>query len=206
MMGIFLAWKMEELKRMNKSRVEAITDGIIAIAATIMVLELGLPSTNDLSGLMELRLTFLAYVISFFMIYIVWLLHHDLFSKAEVISRRTFMVNGVWIFMLTLVPFTTAWVGSAPDAFLPEFLYPLNMLLWSGAFQWLDYQIRQDNPGAERDVTTRFSVRMILYGGYILSMILAFVKPVLSLYVIGALAIMSFVVTFRGAREAGEIG
>lgn len=193
-----------ECRQMNKSRVEAITDGIIAIAATIMVLELGLPSTNDLSGLMELRLTFLAYVISFFMIYIVWALHHDLFQKAEIISRRTFMVNGVWIFMLTLVPFTTAWVGSAPDAFLPEFLYPLNMLLWSGAFQWLDFQIRRDNPGVERDATTKFSVRVILYAGYILGMVLAFVKPVLSLYVIGILAVISFIVTFRGAKESAK--
>ena len=117
------------------------------------------------------------------------------------VTRRTFLVNGVWIFMLTLVPFTTAWVGSAPVAFLPEFLYPLNMLLWSGAFQWLDYQIRLDNPGVERDVTTRFSVRVILYGGYVLSMVAAFVKPILSIYIIGILMIVSFVVTFWGNKK-----
>ena len=70
---------------MNKSRVEAITDGIVAIAATIMVLELGIPSANDWSGLLEIRHTFLAYVISFKMIYIVWAMHHDLFKKATVI-------------------------------------------------------------------------------------------------------------------------
>ena len=92
---------------MNKTRVEAITDGIIAIAATIMVLELGVPTTNDFSGLLELRHTFLAYVISFMMIYIVWSMHHDLFEKAKVVTRQTFMINGVWIFMLTLVPLTT---------------------------------------------------------------------------------------------------
>lgn len=186
---------------MNKTRVEAITDGIVAIAATIMVLELGVPSANDWSGFLEIRHTFLAYVISFAMIYIVWSMHHDLFQKAKVITRRTFLVNGIWIFMLTLVPFTTAWVGSAPDAFLPEFLYPLNLLLWSAAFQWLDYQIRKDNPGVPRDTTTALPIRALMYGGYALCMVVAFIKPILSIYVIGASTVVMFVWVFvKGNR------
>ncbi len=72
------------------------------------------------------------------MIWLVWAMHHDLFEKAEVITRKTFLVNGIWLFLLTIVPFTTAWVGSAPYSFLPEFLYPLNLLLWSGRFScWI---------------------------------------------------------------------
>ncbi|MGN1382487.1 MAG: TMEM175 family protein [Eubacterium sp.] len=185
---------------MVKSRVEAITDGIVAIAATIMVLELGIPSRNDWKGLQELRHTFLAYVISFMMIYTVWAMHHDLFHKAELISRKTFLVNGVWIFMLTLVPFTTAWVGSAPDAVVPEMLYPLNLLLWSIAFQWLDYQIRKDNPEVPRDDSTVLHVRVVLYGGYILSMILAFIKPILSISVIGLLTVVFFIWTFLNRK------
>ena len=186
---------------MNKSRIEAITDGIIAIAATIMVLELGIPETNDVEGLIRLRHTFLAYVISFFMIYIVWSMHHDLFEKAEYISRRTFLANGVWIFMLTLVPFTTAWVGKSPDAFLPEFFYPMNLLMWSGTFHWLDYLIRKDNPGVERDASTRLPVRLLMYGGYTLCMVLAFIKPILSTRVLGILTMVMFVWTFFGIRK-----
>ena len=189
---------------MNKARVEAITDGIIAIAATIMVLELGLPATNDLSGLIELRLTFLAYVTSFFMIYIVWSMHHDLFKKAAVISKRAFVINGVWIFMLTLVPFSTKWVGSAPDAFLPEFLYPLNLLLWSGAFQWLDHQIRIDNPGVVSDASSKVLLIALMYGGYVLGMALAFIKPVLSIYVVGVLMLACFVFTFVSNKKANK--
>lgn len=103
-------------RNISKSRLEAITDGIIAIAATIMVLELHTPVTNDWAGLLEERTTLVAYLISFFMIYIVWRMHHDLFRAAEAISRRAFLYNGIWIFFLTLVPFTTGWVGPAPDA------------------------------------------------------------------------------------------
>lgn len=186
---------------MQKSRVEALTDGIIAIAATIMVLELGIPSAKGIAGLLEIRHTFLAYIISFFMIYIVWSMHHDLFRKAEVISRRTFMVNGVWIFVLTLVPFTTAWVGSDPYDVLPEFLYPLNLFLWSAAFQWLDHEIVKDNPGTEKDSSTELLTKVIMYGGYILCMILALIKPVLSIYVIGLSTVGMFIWIFAGDRR-----
>ena len=186
---------------MQKSRVEALTDGIIAIAATIMVLELGIPSAKGIAGLLEIRHTFLAYVISFFMIYIVWSMHHDLFRKAEYISRGAFMVNGVWIFILTLVPFTTAWVGSAPYDKLPEFLYPLNLLLWSIAFQWLDHEIVKDNPGIEKDASTGLVIRSVMYGGFILCMILAMIKPILSIYVIGISTVVMFLWTFAGGRR-----
>ena len=186
---------------MNKSRIEAITDGIIAIAATIMVLELGIPKAGDWTALREIRHTFLAYVTSFFMIYIVWSMHHDLFHKAERISRKTFMVNGIWIFFLTLVPFSTAWVGSAPYALAPEFLYPLNLLLWSAAFHWLDYRIGKDNPGVERDSSTTFPIRLVMYGTYALCMALSFVKPEFSIYLIGVSTVVMFIWTFTGRKK-----
>ena len=170
---------------MNKSRVEAITDGIIAIAATIMVLELGIPAEDDLEGLVELRHTFLAYANSFFVIYIGWLMHHDLFLKANLLSRRTFLVNGFWIFFLTLVPFTTAWVGDSPNATLPEFLYPLNLFIWRLSFQWLEYRIQKDNTQIPKKDRSKPISRALIYCIYLICMVLAFIKPILSIYVIG---------------------
>ena len=101
---------------MNKERLVAFTDAIVAIAATIMVLELHTPITDDWQGLREEWPTFLAYLISFSVIYVVWYNHHNLFAKAEVVTTRTFLLNGLWLFFLTLVPFTTGWVGSAVGA------------------------------------------------------------------------------------------
>ena len=92
----------------------------------------------------------------------------------------------------------------APDAFLPEFLYPLNLLLWSGSFHWLDHQIRKDNPEAERDASTGFPIRAVMYAGFILSMGLAFVKPILSIYVIVFLMITCFVFAFISSKKAGR--
>ena len=74
---------------MNKNRLEAFSDAIIAIAATIMVLELHIPKLNNLSGLWEEWPVFLAYFISFTLIYAVWYNHHNLFKKANYISKQT---------------------------------------------------------------------------------------------------------------------
>lgn len=192
---------MTEHRTVNKGRLEAITDGIIAIAATIMVLELHIPDTNDWRGLLEERSTLLAYLISFFMIYIVWRMHHDLFNKAEVISRKTFMINGLWLFFLNLVPFVTGWVGSAPDANVPEFLYPLDMFLWSLCFQLMDRQIVRDNPGAERADSTGFTDRVIMYGGYIVCMALAYIAPRWSMRGVGILTLIILFRTMRSNRK-----
>ena len=181
---------------MNRQRVEAITDGIIAIAATIMVLELKIPSIQDWAGLLEIRHTFFAYLSSFFIIYIVWSMHHDLFRKAEVLTRRAFMINGVWIFFLTLVPFTTAWISNAPDATVSEFFYPLNLLLWCGAFQWLSWQIRKDNQITTKDASSRSKLRIFMYVIFAVCIILSFIKPVLSLYVIWIATVVMLVWTF----------
>ena len=116
-------------------------------------------------------------------------MHHDVFEKAKVITRQAFFINGAWIFMLTLVPFTTKWAGTAPKAVVPEFLYPMNMLLLSASFQWLDHRITKDNPGTKRHNTTSSGLRIVMYAVYVVCMVLAFIKPVISIYVLGISAI-----------------
>ena len=147
---------------MNKGRLEAFTNAIAAIAATVMVLELKTTLSGDLQGLLAQRHVLLAYLT---MIYIVWYNHHNFFQKAERITKHTFFINELWLFFLTPVPFTTGWVGTAPDAAVPELLYPLNLLAWSSAFHLLDRQILQDNAGAVRENSTRALDRVFMYGG-----------------------------------------
>ena len=178
---------------MNKERLVAFTDAIVAIAATIMVLELGVPAMKNWQGFWEERVVFLAYIVSYMMIYLVWFMHHNLFQKAEIITTRTFLINGVWLFFLTLVPFVTAWIGKAPDATPPAVLYTVDMLCWSACFQWLDYQIRKDNPGTDRDSSTRLADRLIMYIGYALCLALAFVLPKMVLPVIGIISIIMII-------------
>lgn len=186
---------------MNKNRLEAFTDAIIAIAATIMVLELHVPESDTLAGLLEEWPVFLAYFISFTLIYAVWYNHHNLFKKAQNITTQTYIFNGIWVFLLTLVPFTSNWVGSSPDDTLPAVLFTLILLLWSVMFQILDWQILKDNPDAKRDVTNRFSYRFALYGGYAIALILAFMIPLYSLIGIGIISVSMMLVMFFGSRR-----
>lgn len=162
---------------MNKERLAAFTDAIAAIVATIMVLELGIPDDPSFGGLWAERGVFLAYAVSYLMIYVVWRMHHDLFEKAEVISSSAFAVNGVWLFFLTLVPFTTAWVGASPGETVPALLYTIDLALWAACSQWLDHAICTDNPGAERDASNRLLERAVIYGGYAVCAVLSFVFP-----------------------------
>ncbi|KRL78844.1 TMEM175 family protein [Secundilactobacillus paracollinoides] len=175
---------------MNKARLEAFTDDVIAIAATIMVLELHTPKTDSLRGLLTDWPVLLSYIISFTLIYIVWYSHHNAFNKAKLITTKTFLYNGMWLFTLTLVPFATAWVGEHPDAAVPELFYLVILLIWALIFQLMDEQIIRDNPKVKRDASNNLRTRIILYGGYIVGMILAFVWPISALFLVALITVV----------------
>ena len=109
------------------------------------------------------------------------------------------MVNGIWIFMLTLVPFSTAWVGAAPFEFLPEFLYPLNLLLWVLAFHWLGHQIKRDNPGIGWDDPVYYVWQLYPLHG------LSFIRPEMSINLIGFSAVVLFIRTFFGKNATRKM-
>lgn len=173
---------------MNKNRLEAFTDAVIAIAATIMVLELQPPDGVSLHSLAAEWPTMVAYLLSFWLIYVVWFSHHNLFNKAKSISTRTFLLNGLWLFTLTLVPFATAWVGRHADKTLPEVCYLVVLLLWSITFQLMDESVLKDNPGIDRDFSNRRQFRLWLYGGTVAGIILALFWPLAALICVGAIS------------------
>ena len=181
----------------NKERLVAFTDAIIAIAATIMVLELVTPEDTTLQGLLSQWPVFIAYLTSFDLIYLVWLNHHNAFQKIEHVTICIFVLNGIWTFFLTLVPFTTRWVGEHPNDTLPEFLYVFIMFAWSLMFQIMDNQILKDFPGTKPDVTNNRKVRILLYLAYAAAMIVSFFAPIASLIMILVIVVILTVVIFR---------
>lgn len=184
---------------MNKARLEALTDAILAIAATIMVLELTPPEKPELTALFHEWPTLLAYIVSFSLIYLVWFNHHNIFKKANIISQKTFVYNGVWLFFLTLVPFTTAWVGRNPHETIPQVVYLINLMLWSFTFQLMDASIIKDN-NTEKDYTTSRFFVSLLYGGILLSMALSFIQPILSLITLLIVIVLLFISMLSGKR------
>lgn len=183
--------------KINKERLVAFTDAIIAIAATIMVLELVTPEDTSIRGLLSQWPTFLAYLTSFDLIYLVWLNHHNAFQKIEHVTMRVFVWNGIWTFFLTLVPFTTRWVGEHPNDTLPEFLYVFIMFAWSLIFQLMDNQIMKDFPGTMPDVTNSRKVRIPLYIGFVIALTVSFVVPILSLLLLLVIVVILTIGIFR---------
>src|SRR4051812_17042027 len=96
---------------MTTGRLEAFSDGVIAILITIMVLELKVPHGSELADLAPLFPTVLSYVLSFVFLGIYWNNHHHLFQVARTVSGPTLWANLHLLFWLSLVPFVTAWMG-----------------------------------------------------------------------------------------------
>src|SRR5215213_798629 len=111
------------LARMSKGRLEAFSDGVIAIIITIMVLELHAPKGADWAALSELTPIFFSYVLSFIFIGIYWNNHHHLLQAAKQVNGPTLWANLHLLFWLSLVPFVTGWMGENDFAQLPVALY-----------------------------------------------------------------------------------
>ena len=108
---------------MSKGRMEAFSDGVIAILITIMVLELTVPHGDDLAALRPLIPIFLSYVLSFVFLGIYWNNHHHLFQVVERVDGRVLWANMHLLFWLSLVPFVTGWMGENNFSVWPVALY-----------------------------------------------------------------------------------
>jgi len=121
---------------MSKSRMEAFSDGVIAILITIMVLELKAPHATDWSALAPLAPVFVAYVLSFVYLGIYWNNHHHMLHAARKVTGRVLWANLHLLFWLSLLPFATAWMGENHFAALPTALYGA-VLLCAAIAYWL---------------------------------------------------------------------
>ena len=126
---------------MNKSRLEAFSDGVIAILITIMVLELHVPQGGDLSALAPLVPVFLTYVLSFVILGIYWNNHHHLLQATKQIDGRIMWANLNLLFWLSLFPFVTGWMGENHFAPVPTAVYGAVMLLAGISYYMLEMLI-----------------------------------------------------------------
>ena len=114
---------------MSKGRLEAFSDGVIAILITIMVLELRPPHEPELGALRPLIPVFLAYVLSFLYLGIYWNNHHHMLQMTQRVSGGVLWANTHLLFWLSLVPFVTAWMGEHPRVSIPTAAYGLVQLM-----------------------------------------------------------------------------
>ena len=119
---------------MSKGRLEAFSDGVIAIIITIMVLELKVPHGSDLAAVRPLLPVFLSYVLSFVFLGIYWNNHHHLLQAVKHVNGRVLWANLHLLFWLSLIPFVTGWMGENHFEALPVAAYGVILLLSGTAY------------------------------------------------------------------------
>ncbi len=125
----------------DATRLEAFSDGVLAVIITIMVLDLRPPSGTDFASLHTLLPTVAAYAMSFVFIGIYWNNHHHMIRAAGGIDGRAMWANLHLLFWLSLVPFTTSWLGANPTAAVPTALYALLLLFDAIAYMILQHTL-----------------------------------------------------------------
>lgn len=123
---------------MTKGRVEAFSDGVLAIVITIMVLELKVPHGDQLGAVLPLWPVFVSYVVSFVHVGIYWNNHHHMFHRVEKVDGWVLWANLHLLFWLSLMPFATGFMGENQFAPVPVALYVLDLLMCALAYALLE--------------------------------------------------------------------
>ena len=191
---------------MTKNRLEAFSDGVVAILITIMVLELRVPHGTDAGALRPLLPVFLAYVLSFVFLGIYWNNHHHMLHTAERVNGKILWANLHLLFWLSLIPFATGWMGQNHVASLPTALYGVILLFAAVAYTILQVAIvREHGPESKLhqaiggDIKGKMSIAL-----YVAAIPLAFVNSLVSLGIYVVVALMWLVPDRRIESIAGR--
>ena len=177
---------------MGKTRLEAFSDAVIAILLTIMVLELKAPHETDLAALRPLIPTFLAYVLSFVFLGVYWNNHHHMVHTVHRVTGAILWANLHLMFWLSLVPFTTHWMGENWHASTPTALYAFDLLMCGVAYWILQSTIlKAEGPDSllKRAIGRDFKGKMSPVF-YISAFFLAFVAPWIAQVLFVAMSLM----------------
>jgi len=187
---------------MRTSRLEAFSDGVLAIIITIMVLELEVPHEPTLQALEGSGTGFLTYLLSFVYIGIYWSNHHHMFQVVERVNGTVLWGNLHLLFWLSLFPFTTAWVGETEFSRTPVTVYGVNLLLAAIAYYVLQLAIfRVEGGSGLREALGRDLKGKISPFLYVVGIALAFVNPWPAMLVFTCVAIMWLVPDRRVERH-----
>jgi uncharacterized membrane protein len=185
------------------ARLEAFSDGVIAVIITIMVLELKVPHTDGLPGLREILPTLGVYALSFLFVGIYWVNHHLLVHRIREASPRVLWANLVWLFCLSLLPFFTAYVHDKHMDSFSVALYASSLMLTGFGFMLLRMTINDRRRVEGTFEHADLAVQLKHWGSlatYTLCIPLAWYHPQLTLGIIGLITLVWIVPTLGVER------
>jgi uncharacterized membrane protein len=190
--------------QMSSSRLEAFSDGVVAIIITIMVLDLKAPVGGGIAALLDLWPIFLSYVLSFFVVAIYWMNHHRTFQIVKLVDNAILWCNMVLLFFISLIPFATAYMGENRMNPVSVALYCAVLLVCNCGFVGLRLAIaRHFGEDARLRAWHRAALRKnwLATGLYAAGVVLAFFWPGLALVLVFGNAAIYFFPSF-GVRDA----
>ena len=180
---------------MNKGRLEAFSDGVLAIILTIMVLELKVPDEGTLAALYPLAPKFLSYVLSFIYIAIYWNNHHHLWQAAKHVNSPILWTNLHLLFWLSLIPFVTGWMGENNFAQLPVLFYGIVLIMAAFAYYLMTLALLANHEKDSALVIAigndfKGKISLVLYAAAIL---LSYGNALIALAIYAGVAVMWFI-------------
>jgi uncharacterized membrane protein len=192
---------------MTKGRLEAFSDGVLAIIITIMVLEMKVPHGDTLASLKPLLPVFLSYILSFTYVGIYWNNHHHMMQSVKHVNGKILWANTILLFWLSLVPFSSGWMGENHFSLVPVVLYGINMLMCAISYYILSQilvKVHGKNSALANAVgkDKKGMVSLIIY---VLGIGLSFIQPLIgfSLYIV--VAVIWFIPDKRIEKKLEEI-
>lgn len=174
-------------KAAGTNRLEALSDGVIAVIMTILVLELKVPASNGRAGLVAVLPTVFLYLLTFVQIGIYWVNHHYLVEEAGTVSHGMFWANLMFLFCLSLFPFAMEWVGIKGLSSFTAALYAAVSIFPGLGYMALWSQIRRTNAASSQISWGKQAASVFLYAAAIPA---AWIRPSASLALIGIVAIL----------------
>ena len=191
---------------MTKNRLEAFSDGVMAIIITIMILEIKAPEESSFESLKPLIPAILSYVLSFAYIGIYWNNHHHMFQVVKKVNGSILWSNMILLFWLSLIPFATSWIGENHFSAVPMSVYGFVLLMAAISYTFLQNKIIKlegsDSilkKAVEKDIKGKISVTC-----YVLSIPMAFVSPWISGLLFIAVALLWIIPDARIEKQINK--
>ena len=174
-------------QNLSPGRLEAFSDGVIAVIITIMVLELKVPAQDGMAGLRVVLPTICLYLLTFVQVGIYWVNHHYLVGEVETVSHGILWANLIFLFSLSLFPFVTLWIGTRGLSSFSTALYSAVSLLPGVCYWVLATQVRKQSTSPPHSSTGKLVSSIVLY---LLAIPVAYYRPWAAMVLIAIVAVL----------------